>query len=435
MLLTAFSMYAQPTTYGIGSGTGGNWTDVYYGRDAGKTSTGTSNTFLGARAGQLNTSGSSNTFTGTKSGQRNAGESNTFTGANTGRSNTGDFNSFLGAATGYYNTSGKENTFIGERAGFRNEIGNNNTFIGRRAGYNNISGTANTYIGWGAGYNATGHDNVFIGTYAGSQETGSEKLYIDNHSTSLPLIYGDFSTNQFTVNGQAYKPGGGLWVGTSDARLKHSIKSYEKGLEELLEVEPVSYKYTEAIQKSEDQKEYVGVIAQDIQKVVPSMVSEFELTNAKTNKKGNYLAVDPSEFTYMLINAVKEQQTALEQKDAEVDELKERLSQLESLVQNALNTSGSIQRIELDTPSELFQNQPNPFNETTRIKYALSPDTKNAVMQITDISGKLLKTIQLDASMNGEVIIEAQELNAGTYIYSLIADGQLLSTKKMLLTK
>jgi len=543
----SFSMYAQPTRYGTGAGTGGDWTDSYYGRDAGKVNTGTFNTFLGARSGEKNTSGSSNTFTGAYTGLMNTtgnfnsffgtsagtfnttGHSNTFSGYQTGYNNTtgfantftgvtagfnnttgkynsfygndagrnnasgyhnsfigyragnkntsgrfntflgshagysnttgqknsfigyvvgykntsGSYNSFTGFYSGYYNTSGKENTFIGESAGFRNGTGHHNTFIGRGAGYDNALGSANTYIGWKTGYGATGSNNVFIGSFAGGNETGSHKLYIDNTDTSEPLIEGDFLTNKLDINGdlcvgilgQAYKYGGGPWEAISDKRLKQKVRSYEKGLTELLQVNPVSYHYNDLVVKPEYQKEYVGVIAQDIQKVAPSMVSEFELTNEKSNAKENYLAVDPNEFTYMLINAVKEQQSALEQKDAEVDELKERLSQLESLVQNALNTSGSTQRIKLDTSSELFQNQPNPFNETTRIKYALSPDTKNAVMQITDMSGKLLKTIQLDASTNGEVIIEAQELNAGTYIYSLIADGQILSTKKMLLTK
>lgn len=53
-------------------------------------------------------------------------------------------------------------------------------------------------------------------------------------------------------------------------------------------------------------QEYVGVIAQDIKKILPSMVSEAKTSFKQKNldvAEENYLMVDPNEFTYMLINA------------------------------------------------------------------------------------------------------------------------------------
>ena len=49
--------------------------------------------------------------------------------------------------------------------------------------------------------NASGSGNVFLGYEAGADETGSNKLYIDNSNTTTPLVYGDFSDNQLTING------------------------------------------------------------------------------------------------------------------------------------------------------------------------------------------------------------------------------------------
>ncbi|MBV6404618.1 MAG: hypothetical protein GFGODING_01371 [Flavobacteriales bacterium] len=107
------------------------------------------------------------------------------------------------------------------------------------------------------------------------------------------------------VNGVAAKPGGGTWVNTSDARLKTDVRPYDDGLAQLLRIEPVRYRYNEA--SGHDTKpEYVGVIAQELQKVAPYMVGTFE-------KEGTeYLNVDNSAMIYMLVNAVKEQQSIIE---------------------------------------------------------------------------------------------------------------------------
>src|SRR5438034_169841 len=48
---------------------------------------------------------------------------------------------------------------------------------------------------------ATGSGNVFLGKQAGYGETGSNKLYIENSTnTTTPLLYGDFSTRQLSIN-------------------------------------------------------------------------------------------------------------------------------------------------------------------------------------------------------------------------------------------
>ncbi len=74
--------------------------------------------------------------------------------------------------------------------------------IGNGALQNLSSGGHNVAVGAFAGQNNTnGSGNVFIGYQAGVNEHGSNKLYIDNSGTPNPLIYGDFSTNELTING------------------------------------------------------------------------------------------------------------------------------------------------------------------------------------------------------------------------------------------
>jgi hypothetical protein len=98
------------------------------------------------------------------------------------------------------------------------------------------------------------------------------------------------------VDGDAGKPGGGSWSSSSDHRLKQNINSYTDGLAEIQKIHPVTYQYN-TLSGYDTETEHVGIIAQELQKIAPYMVSEDER---------GYLDVDNSAMTYMLVNAVKE---------------------------------------------------------------------------------------------------------------------------------
>ncbi len=108
------------------------------------------------------------------------------------------------------------------------------------------------------------------------------------------------------VDGTAGKPGGGSWSNSSDRRLKKDIKSFDLGLKAIDAVNPVFYHYNGRDNLPTD-KEYVGVIAQELQKIAPFMVSEYVGADNET-----YLAVDPSAFDFILINAIKELKAEIE---------------------------------------------------------------------------------------------------------------------------
>jgi len=225
------------TGHKAGYGSTGSY-NTFMGDDSGQGSnTGSYNTFLGYYTGAINTSGGFNTFVGANVGPNNGtGGNNTFVGYNAGNSNTtGGNNTYIGFRAGYsdasstgnlflgyqagYNSTGNRNQFIGYEAGLANTTGYNNTITGHQAGDSNIdgalnviygykasrsltSGDGNTFIGYESGTSVvTGDYNVFLGFQAGANATGSNKLYIDNTNTATPLIYGDFSSNTATING------------------------------------------------------------------------------------------------------------------------------------------------------------------------------------------------------------------------------------------
>lgn len=119
-------------------------------------------------------------------------------------------------------------------------------------------------------------------------------------------------TSLLSVNGTADKVGGGSWGSFSDARIKKNVRDYSAGLKEILAIHPVTFEYNgKAIYKN-DGKKYVGVLAQEIEKVLPSTVSTIKAEGFDDLRK-----YDGSELTYTLINAVKEQQAQIEKLKAE----------------------------------------------------------------------------------------------------------------------
>lgn len=191
--------------------------------------TGSNNTALGAYSFSLNTSGAQNTAIGFSAlGSNWGGCYNVSVGGYSLNGNTnGYFNNAFGYgaltsnSTGWYNsafgynslannTTGEYNCAYGNQSAYNVTDGDNNTIIGYQAGFSGTLPSNNTFIGFKSGYSNNASGNVFIGYQAGYSETGSNKLYIANSNTTVPLIYGDFSTARIGIGTNA--PGHALDV-------------------------------------------------------------------------------------------------------------------------------------------------------------------------------------------------------------------------------
>ena len=87
------------------------------------------------------------------------------------------------------------------------------------------------------------------------------------------------------------------------------------------------------------------------------------------------------------------------------------------------------------TSASLQQNVPNPYNHTTSIPYNLPEQFSSAQIMVTDVSGKVLKVITVSGKGKGVLNLDASTLSSGTYNYSLVIDGKLIDTKKMISIK
>ena len=249
---------------------------------------------------------------------------------------------------------------------------------------------------------------------------------------------------------------------TSDARLKTDVKDFKYGLKELKELNPIMYHYNGKASTPTD-KEYVGIFAQDLQKVAPELVGTFEHVTYKNQsekqvgeeapieiaKTEKYLNIQESAIKYMLINSVKEladKNEALDAQNAELEtknaELEARLDKIEALLAGN-NADAKIETAnETDVVlagngdvAELTQNQPNPFTEKTTIHYFLPEGTTGAHMNIYSSTGKVLKTIRIDEPGNGQINVQANSLPAGNYMYQLVTDTGIIGSKSMVLVK
>ena len=214
----------------------------------------------------------------------------------------------------------------------------------------------------------------------------------------------------------------------SDERLKNVLKSDNMpGLEEVLQMEVLRFAYNGAGGVRADDPQ-LGVLAQNIEKVAPELVQEFKYV--ETDEDNNvvleeaYLSIKDSEFKYVLINAIQDQQAIIADLQDQIEELRASVA-----VNNGVSNSDDVDLIDV-AQSTLGQNSPNPYNEGTVISYSVADNATSAKMNFYNLTGQLIKSVTLQNG-DGKVNVSADELPSGTYTYSLEVDGALISNKKM----
>ena len=343
--------------YKTAQGNTTGYANVYLGACAGPISgtdsSGYYNFATGWRAGKGITSGRNNIIFGTFAGQKiTTGKYNVVFGeeamaGNSSANMTGSNNFTVGKASSYNLTTGQANFVFGHYALNKSSTGSYNIAIGeasqqaRCTGNNNISlgayslyghatgasdstGQCNIAIGACAGKTVcTGNNNTFIGYRAGCDiETGSMNIMIgcsvdgSGAGVDKEIVLGFDSsgvakgTRTFYVQADAGVYHGGNtanWDTTSDLRIKKNVTDNNTGLDKIKEVQVRNFEYRtkDEITDFENPNAVVvnkeglqlGVIAQEIQQVLPDTV---------TQQSTGVLSVNPDNLTWYLINAVKE---------------------------------------------------------------------------------------------------------------------------------
>lgn len=154
------------------------------------------------------------------------------------------------------------------------------------------------------------------------------------------------SANTFEVAGDAGKTVGGTsWNTISDQRLKKDIRNFKKGLDVLMQIRPVWFKYNGMIGTDPDRQE-IGIIAQEIQEIAPYMVSEYTYRAEEDSQAQTYLSYNSNALQYIVVNSIQEQQITIEEQSeiiasqqAVIDELMSRMARLEETARYESSTS------------------------------------------------------------------------------------------------
>lgn len=174
------------------------------------------------------------------------------------------------------------------------------------------------------------------------------------------------------------------------------------------------------IENEQARSKRLGFVAQEVEQVLPNVVH----TSLDGTKSISYL-----DLIVLLVESVKEQQIIIADLQSQISNLNsENLSQRNMAPHK--NESATI--IE---QAVLYQNNPNPFTQDTRINYLLPQTTLNATLYIYNMNGSQVAEYPVSSFGEGCVIVSANALDAGMYLYSLIADGHVIDTKRMILTK
>ena len=238
------------------------------------------------------------------------------------------------------------------------------------------------------------------------------------------LTVGSGTGSAFTFTKSVSAP---QYLTKSDARSKTDIEPLENMGSQLRDIVPVSYTLIQngggsdgtaagspkksAAQEQDGVHHQYGFLAQDVREVYPELVYE--------DSEG-MLSIDYTGFIPILVDAIQNLQSTVETQAATIEALQNKDHE-------AAPGNGSV-------VASLSQNRPNPFRTSTVISCVLPDEVSEAFLCVYDLNGN--QKMRRDIPQRGyvDITIEGNTLTAGMYIYTLIADGKEIDSKRMILT-
>ncbi len=183
---------------------------------------------------------------------------------------------------------------------------------------------------YGQNINNMGMNNFVWSPVGTPAMIGANNQFVINIPMGGNVLIGTTVPNplmMLSVAGDAEKLGGGMWNAWSDKRLKSDVQPFTDGLAVLEQIDPVWYSYNDKLGVKTNER-FVGVIAQDIQPVAPYMIKTVKMQLTGETGETELLNYNGTALTYILVNAVKEQQNIIEEQQKQIDELKKMVNQL-----------------------------------------------------------------------------------------------------------
>lgn len=149
-------------------------------------------------------------------------------------------------------------------------------------------------------------------------------------------------TAKLSVNGSANNTTGS-WGVFSDARIKTINSDFTDGLNVISKIRPVKFNYNAKAPFKAD-GEQIGIVAQELEKIAPYMVSQKENADMKDLREVNNQA-----YVFLLINAVKELSAQNDQLQSEMEKQKSdyesRFTALEAKMNQLLKSTSQLEMV------------------------------------------------------------------------------------------
>lgn len=288
---------------------------------------------------------------------------------------------------------------------------------------------------------------------------------------------------RLTINGDGLAVGGDFYP--SDQFFKTEIDSLQNALATIKQLKPKTYYFdtTNVWGLNFSNKKQYGFLAQELEQVLPDIIKT-STKEADVDTLGNivhpavtFKAVNYTEFIAILTKGIQELQQKNDSLQTELNKqdsvntsqqnqmnliqnqlvanstlFQDQLNQLLSTINDCCNRpqessannsqtksmttseSGTTQiDVELNNSQTIVlqQNHPNPYAEKTAINYYLPDNTGKAEILFYNTQGRLIKSVELINKGKGTLNVFAGDLSSGIYTYTLIVDGKVIETKKM----
>lgn len=286
------------------------------------------------------------------------------------------------------------------------------------------------------------HANTGAGGFTGMSAAVYAVGATPGSGNSINSWAGYFNGDVFTTASQYF---------ASDNILKENISPINNALDKLRLIDAVTFNFKNSNFPSMNLPQGLeyGVIAQNVATVLPDLVKnithpeELDSLGNVIHQSFQFEGVNYTELIPVLIAGVKELDSLNLYKDDVIKALDNRLTNLEEclnksgicLTTNQKNEDKGNEGVTIELSNlnaiVLDQNSPNPFAEKTTIKYLIPEDVMNAQLLFYDMNGRIINTVEINERGNGKLTVYGENLQKGIYTYSLIADGKLISTKKM----
>jgi hypothetical protein len=275
--------------------------------------------------------------------------------------------------------------------------------------------------------------------------------------TTTPSYKLDVQGGEINASGNVNSGGIAL---TSDEMFKTDIDSIESALTIIEALRPKTY-FMDTVNYNGEGKfnfksaRQYGFIAQEIESVLPELVilgrksavidsTGNVLIDSYTYRSLNYIGLIP-----ILTKGIQELEFENANLRSDLMELQNQMQDVIQMISACCDQPNASFRLLNDETTEfqeakevdvtladlrfvvLDQNVPNPFAERTSIQFSVPNTAVKAQILFHNAQGQLVQSVMISERGNGVLNVFASDLSNGTYTYSLVIDGNVVDSKRM----